>query len=156
MGASTTSWPARYGQIQSRFAGELPWNSPAYHRAEIPGAGAIGTARSIAKLYSSLDRLLSPEALELGASELERRHEPLFDEPQSFGAGFELQSEQKLFGPPPGAFGHTGAGGSVHGRWPNERIGLSYAMNLMQDDCPHGDPRPKALLDAVYQCVASP
>ena len=50
------------------------WNSRAYHAAEIPGAGAIGTARSIARLYGCLAcggeldgvRLLRPETIELG------------------------------------------------------------------------------------------
>jgi CubicO group peptidase (beta-lactamase class C family) len=138
------------------FAGsELPWNSPSYHRAEIPGAGGIGTARSIARLYGILDKVLSPEALALGASELERRRDPLLDEPQRFGVGFELQTELGMFGPPAKAFGHTGAGGSVHGRWPSHNVGFSYAMNLMHDDFPEGDPRPKALLEALQRCLGA-
>lgn len=136
------------------FAGsELPWNSAAYHRAEIPGAGAIGTARSIATLYGRLDAILSPRALALGATELERREEPLLDEPQSFGVGFELQTRLRCFGPPADGFGHTGAGGSVHGRWPTQGVGFSYAMNLMRDDCPDGDPRPRELLTVLHCCV---
>jgi CubicO group peptidase (beta-lactamase class C family) len=131
----------------------FPWNSPAYHRAEIPAANAIGTARSIAKLYASLDRLLSPDALALGASELERRRDPLVDEPQRYGVGFELQTELKYFGPPTDGFGHTGAGGSSHGRWPTQKFGFSYAMNLMHDDYLDGDPRPKALLEALHGCI---
>jgi CubicO group peptidase (beta-lactamase class C family) len=131
----------------------LPWNSAAYHRAEIAGAGGIATARAMAGLYASLGRLLSPEALALGATELEHRHDPLVDESASFGVGFELQCEQVRFGPPADGFGHTGAGGSVHGRWPSAGIGFSYAMNLMRDDCPEGDPRPSALLEALYGCV---
>ncbi|HET8815026.1 MAG TPA: serine hydrolase domain-containing protein, partial [Solirubrobacterales bacterium] len=138
------------------FAGEdLPWNSAAYHRAEIPGAGGIGTARAVATLYAGLRRLLSPEALALGASELERRRDPLLDEPQRFGVGFELQTELGYFGPPSDGFGHTGAGGSVHGRWPEQGVGFSYAMNLMHDDHPEGDPRPRALLEALYRCLGN-
>lgn len=131
----------------------FPWNSPAYHQAEIPAVNAIGSAGAIATLYGSLDRLLSDQALALGAAELERRRDPLIDEPQRFGAGFELQTELMLFGPPADAFGHTGAGGSVHGRWPGSGLGFSYAMNLMRDDHPEGDPRPAALLRALSGCV---
>ncbi|HEU4600203.1 MAG TPA: serine hydrolase domain-containing protein, partial [Solirubrobacterales bacterium] len=34
--------------------GPIAWNDPAWHRAEIPGAGAIATARSMARLYGAL------------------------------------------------------------------------------------------------------
>lgn len=132
----------------------LPWNTPAYHAAEIPGAGGIATARSLAVLYGSLERLLAPETLRRGRTELERRHEPLLDEPQSFGVGFELQGAAGPFGPVPEAFGHTGAGGSVHGAWPGHRVGFSYAMNRMRDDQPDGDQRPRALLSALAECVS--
>jgi hypothetical protein len=131
----------------------FPWNQPEFHQAEIPAAGAIGTARSIAALYGNLERLLSPRALALGTSELERRRDPLVDEPQRFGVGFELQNELLLLGPAADAFGHTGAGGSVHGRWPGADLGFSYAMNLMRDDDPSGDPRAAALLGALAQCL---
>jgi CubicO group peptidase (beta-lactamase class C family) len=132
----------------------LAWNAPAYHAAEIPGAGGIATARSMAVLYGSLERLLKPETLRRARTELERRHEPLLDEPQSFGVGFELQSVLGQFGPVPEAFGHTGAGGSVHGAWPAHRVGFSYAMNRMRDDQVDGDQRPQALLSALSSCVA--
>ena len=131
----------------------FPWNSSLYHQAEIPGANAIGTARAIAMLYAALDQLISPEALALGATELERRHDALLEDEQSFGVGFELQGELRPFGPPPDAFGHTGAGGSAHGMWPRQRTSFSYAMNLMHDDYPDGDPRPRALLATLYSCI---
>jgi CubicO group peptidase (beta-lactamase class C family) len=131
----------------------FPWNRPAFHQAEIPAVGAIGTARSIATLYGSLGQLLSPRALALGTTELERRRDPLVDEPQRFGVGFQLQNELLELGPPADAFGHSGAGGSVHGCWPGAGLGFSYAMNLMRDDSPGGDPRAAALLDALAQCL---
>jgi CubicO group peptidase (beta-lactamase class C family) len=131
----------------------FPWNQPAYHRAEIAGGGGIGTARSVAKLYASIDQLLSPAAIDLGVRELANRTDPLADEAQRFGFGFELQTEIKQFGPPLDAFGHTGAGGSCHGRWPAQNTGFSYAMNLMRDDCLDGDPRAGALLGALYDCL---
>jgi len=87
-----------------------------------------------------------------GRQELTRRWDPLVDEPLAFGVGFELQTERRIFGSPPDAFGHSGAGGSVHCAWPTEGVGLSYAMNLMRDD-EVVDPRAQALLDAVYEAV---
>jgi CubicO group peptidase (beta-lactamase class C family) len=131
----------------------FPWNSAAFRRAELPAANAIASARSLARLYASLDTFLSSETLTLGGSLLEARLDPLLQKRMTYGVGFELQTDLKPFGPPPGAFGHTGAGGSCHGCWPEERVGFSYAMNLMRNDHGRGDPRPRALLDALYRCV---
>ena len=136
--------------------GRLPWNRPELHRSEIPGAGAIGTARAIARLYGCLAlggeldgvRLLSAETLARGRRELSRRHDRLLDEPQAFGVGFALQTERHAFGPPADAFGHDGAGGSNHCAWPSQRIGISYAMNTLRGDLV--DPRSQALLAALH------
>lgn len=141
---------------------ELPWNTRAFHAAEIPGANAIGTARSIARLYGCLARggeldgvrLLSAATIARGRQRLSRFDDPLSGEPLAYGTGFQLQSERAPFGPTPDAFGHTGAGGSVHGAWPGERIGFSYATNELRDD-PDGDPRAAALLSALRGCLPS-
>jgi CubicO group peptidase (beta-lactamase class C family) len=130
----------------------FPWNDRAFHAAEIPASNAIGTMRAVALLFGSLARLLSPEALALGRSELERRHDPLAEEPAAYGVGFMLQTERTPFGPPVDAFGHGGAGGSMHGAWPSQRVGFSYGMNLLRDDAPR-DPRAAALLDALHDCL---
>lgn len=145
---------AVWGNPPTFAADSFAWNKPAIHAAELPGANAIGTARSVARLYSSLRELISPEVLSLGVSELESRQEALFEIPQRFGVGFELQSEHLKYGPPPDAFGHGGAGGSMHGAWPSLGIGFSYAMNLMRDDQENDvDPRSQALLDALFECL---
>jgi CubicO group peptidase (beta-lactamase class C family) len=131
----------------------FPWNGSAYRAAEIPGAGAIGTARSIAKLYASLDQLVSAETLRLGTTEIVSRRDALMEEEEErWGVGFMLQTELSTMGPPADAFGHAGAGGSEHGRWPSQRLGFSYAMNRMRYD-EAGDPRSRALLKALYDCV---
>ena len=126
-------------------ADPFPWNSPLFRQAEIPAVNAIGTARSIAKLYAGLDSLVSARTLIAGTARLEARLDPVMEGPAAYGVGFELQTEMKPFGRPVRAFGHTGAGGSCHGSWPAERVGFSYSMNLMRDDFPKGDPRPRAL-----------
>jgi CubicO group peptidase (beta-lactamase class C family) len=120
----------------------FPWNRRDYHAAEIPGANAIGTARSVARLYGCLARggaldrvqLLSEETVLLGRTELAGGWEHVMDTQASFGVGFQLQTEELPFGPPADAFGHGGAGGSRHGGWPALRVGFSYAMNSMRDD----------------------
>jgi len=132
------------------------WNAPEAHRAGIPGAGAVGAVRSIARLYGCLARggeldgvrLLTADTVERGARPLARGHDPLTDMPCAFGTGFALQTDLLPFGPPPDAFGHGGAGGSVHAAWPTQRIGFSYAMNQMRDD--DSDQRPAALIQALF------
>jgi CubicO group peptidase (beta-lactamase class C family) len=129
----------------------FPWNEPDWHAAEVPSSNGIGTARSVARFYASLDQLLSPATVRLGSTVLSSRHDPLMDRVTSFGVGFQLQTDTLALGPEPGAFGHGGAGGSVHGRWPRQRLGFSYAMNQLRDD--PGDMRAAALLSALYTCV---
>jgi CubicO group peptidase (beta-lactamase class C family) len=137
--------------------GRIPWNAAEWHRSEIPGAGGIATARSLARLYGCLAlggevdgvRLLSAGTLERGRRALSRRWDPLARAHQAFAFGFEVQTSLSPLGPAPDAFGHRGAGGSVHCAWPSLRAGISYAMNLMRDDA-DVDPRAKALLDAAH------
>jgi CubicO group peptidase (beta-lactamase class C family) len=138
----------------------IPWNSRAFHAAEIPGGGAIGTARSFARLYGCLAdggeldglRLLSKATIDHGTEVAADRLDPFLDEPQVYGLGFELQNGLHVFGPPREAFGYTGAGGSVHGAWLKEGVGFSYCMNEMRDDGPV-DARARALLRATYRCL---
>jgi CubicO group peptidase (beta-lactamase class C family) len=65
------------------------------------------------------------------------------------GSASRSRPSLRAFGPAADAFGHGGAGGSIHCAWPARRVGISYAMNLMSDDEP--DPRAQALLAAVYE-----
>jgi CubicO group peptidase (beta-lactamase class C family) len=128
------------------------WNSRAFHAAEIPGAAAIGTARAIAAFYGALAQggapLLSAKTLALGRQTVADGIDQVHGSRLRTGVGFQLQTELRPLGPPEDAFGHTGAGGSCHGAWPRQRIGFSYAMNLMQDPT-SGDQRALRLLTAL-------
>ncbi len=135
-----------------RFAGgRFAVNEPAWHAAEIPASNAIGTARSIARFYGDLDRLLAPQTLELGRRTISMRLDVLRAEPVAFGVGFELQTAALSLGPPADAFGHGGAGGSLHGCWPREQIAFSYVMNRLADEL--GDARGSALVNALHACT---
>jgi CubicO group peptidase (beta-lactamase class C family) len=135
------------------------WNTPAVRRAGLPNVGAIGEVRSIARLYGCLarggeidgHRLLTPQTIALGASPLARGRDPVSDALSAYGVGFALQTETLPFGPPPDAFGHNGAGGSVHGAWPTQRVGFSYAPNQRRDDDP--DERSQSLLRALERAL---
>jgi CubicO group peptidase (beta-lactamase class C family) len=131
--------------------GSFPWNERRWRAAEIPGANAIGTARSIAHFYDNLHRLLSPETLERARLPLSRTQDTLLGRPTAFGVGFQLQTSERPLGPPAGAFGHGGSGGSMHGCWPDQGVAFSYAMNSMRND--EADIRARALLDALYGVV---
>lgn len=139
---------ALYGSV---LDGEFPWNDPAFHRAEIPAANAIGTPRSIARLYASLDRLLSDDAVRLGRTELSRDRCAVTGRPYAFGVGFELQTELMTLGPPATAFGHTGSGGSSHGAWPHERVAFSYVPSELRHEA--GDDRARRVLSALHVAV---
>lgn len=137
----------------------LPWNSRIFHEAEIAGANAIGTARSVARLYGCLARggeingfrLLNEQSVELAQKCLAGGEDPTSGWPKAYGVGFALQTERRPFGPVDLAFGHGGAGGSIHGAWPTERIGFSYAMNEMRDELI--DSRAAALLQALHSAL---
>jgi CubicO group peptidase (beta-lactamase class C family) len=141
------------------FAEPLPWNAAGLHSVENAAVGAIATARSLARLYSclaqggSLDgvRLCSPEAVARATALRVRGKDPYTDEAAAFGLGFQLQTEMLAYGPPLDGFGHTGAGGSVHGAWPRHRVGFSYCMNEMRSA--PGDARARRILTALFECI---
>ena len=126
----------------------------------MPGAGGIATARSMARHYACLAnggeldgvRLMRPETLAAGRRELNRFMDPFIGEAMAFGTAYALQTEQGRFGPPADAFGHSGAGGSIHCAWPSQGLGLSYVMNEMRAD--PQDLRTRGMLKALHQVVA--
>jgi CubicO group peptidase (beta-lactamase class C family) len=134
----------------------FPWNDRDWHAAEIPGVNGIGTARSIAKLYGCLATggapIFSEDAVLLASTEMADGVDNVLESRRRTGPGFELQTELLRLGPPPDAFGHTGAGGSGHGAWPMQHLGFSYAMNLMHDSTSE-DWRAQRLLTALYKSM---
>lgn len=136
-------------------------NDPDFVRPEIAGVNGVATARSMARLYGGLARdgvidrvrLLSPETVRLASVPLAAGLDQLTRKPLAFSAGFETQTVLEWYGPVESAFGHSGAGGSVHGASPQLRTGFSFAMNLMRRD--DRDGRAQQLLGALYACVRS-
>jgi CubicO group peptidase (beta-lactamase class C family) len=138
---------------------DLDWSSPALLQASIPGANAVATARSLARLYGCLarggeidgTRLLAPETVDLGRRQLSRGADPLSGRPLRFGVGFELAGTPSALGPAADAFGHTGSGGSSHGAWPSLRTGFSFVTALMcRED---GDTRARSVLAALHAAL---
>ncbi len=132
----------------------LPMNSREFHASELAAGGGIGTADSIAKLYSLLvtpgrlgGGIVAPEALEAALQTRSAGLDCLTDRPLQFGLGYELADQLDSYGPVDRAFGHSGAGGSIHGAWPDQGLGFSFLTNeMLTDDV---DRRAKDLLAAL-------
>ena len=74
--------------------------------------------------------------------------------PRTIGLGFWTASEFAPFGGE-GAFGHSGAGGSVGFADPEAGIAGGYVMNRMMQGLA-GDPRSRPLIKASYDAVGAP
>jgi len=70
-----------------------------------------------------------------------------------FGLGFMLPPDNEPLGPNPRVFGHGGAGGSLGLADPEAGIGFGYVMNCMHTGLWLVDPRPRALLSALYSSL---
>ncbi|MEV7006555.1 serine hydrolase domain-containing protein [Streptosporangium sp. NPDC051022] len=140
--------------------GDLYWNTPLARRSPPPGAGAVVTARSMARFYGALARggeldgvrIIERATLDLGRAERVKGIEPLWGAPMAYGAGYELQAGLNVFGRPADAYGHAGMGGSRHAAWPGHGLGFSYAMNQLRGDAP--DLRSQSLLNALEDALA--
>ncbi len=143
-----------------------PWNSRAFHAAEIPATNGIGTARGLARIFAAcigeVDgvRLLSDSTV--GSARL-----PLTDDvptppelraitsnPPRFGTGFQLPrpSMDAMLGP--GSFGHTGAGGRLAFAHPEKGIAFGFTCDtLLWDGLAGPDPRWTPLLSALEEVI---
>jgi CubicO group peptidase (beta-lactamase class C family) len=152
---------ATWGNPPILVRGRFDWMAPEARRAELPGAGAIGEARSMARLYGCLAcggaldgvRVLAARSIEAGTRLLARGRDPIADAPAAYATGFALQDEAMTFGPPLDAFGHGGAGGSLHGAWPAQRVGFSYVPNQLRDH--DADERSAVLLAALHRATTT-
>ena len=135
--------------------GVLEPNSRAYHAAEIPAGNGITDARSLARMYASLIgdgvdgvRLLNDETVARASAEQVKGRDEVLQILTRFGLGFSLHSESSSLGQD-GAFGHSGAGGSLGFADPQAGIGFGYVMNKMQLE----DTRTINLIAAVHESL---
>lgn len=132
-----TADPAHVAQVENppilHSPGDLIWNSRAYHAAEIPAAGGIATATSLARLYACLANggtldgveLLRPETVELGRTTISDGPEAFNGDPMRFGVGFMLDmATAESYDA--GEFGHSGYGGQASGAWPARKASFAY------------------------------
>lgn len=151
-------------------------NDPAVQAVEIPGAGGIGTARSVARFYAALigaadiprppaggspmggtpggllPPLLGPDLLREAVGPAASGPDKVLIINTSFGLGFFRHGATSPMSSP-AAFGHPGRGGSLGFADPELGIGFGYVTNGMQPGVT-GDIRSRTLIAAVRRCLA--
>jgi CubicO group peptidase (beta-lactamase class C family) len=132
-------------------------NDPRAHRAEWGFGGGICDARSLARMYAAcvgeVDgvRLLSATTLADATAEQGDRRDAVLIYPTRWASGFMLPNPIETF-LGPASFAFTGAGGHVGIGDADRRVGFAYTMTAMFGNLT-GDPRPRAVLDALEGCL---
>ena len=127
-------------------------NTREWRAAEIPSANGHATARAVAAFYAALGRrLLAPGVLREATTEHSAGTDFVLARPSRFGLGFQLTQPERPLGPGPAGFGHFGVGGSVGFADPDAGLAFGYVMNRSVPGWLN--PRNRALIDALYQCV---
>jgi len=133
----------------------------AWRRAEIPAAGGIGNARSVARVHSALAcggevdgvRLLSEKTLARVLEEQTHGTDLVLQVPMRFGMGFGLVSPTFPISPNERVFFWGGWGGSLAIIDLDARMSFAYVMNRMAADL-LGDLRGGLLALSAYQALA--
>jgi CubicO group peptidase (beta-lactamase class C family) len=134
-------------------------NTRAWRAAELPALNGHASARGVARLCAALAqdgsadgvRILTPGTLAQMTAVVSDRDDLLFGANPQWGMGV-LHNLIGIYGPNPRTFGHSGWGGSYGCADPDAGVAIGYVMNHMGPDL-MGDPRGKALADAVYAAL---
>jgi CubicO group peptidase (beta-lactamase class C family) len=140
------------------------WSTPdrggaEWRRVEIPSTNGHGTALSVARLYQAyagggcidgvtITEPAAFEALTRLRIEGEDLVLPYF---LSFAAGV-MRNSRLVYGPNPGAFGHSGWGGSMAFGDPDRHLSAAYVMNRQTNNL-QGDARAKRVIGALYRAI---
>jgi len=133
----------------------------AWRAAEIPAAGGIGNARSVARIHSALAcggtvdgvRLMSEAGVERILEEQTRGTDLVLGIPIVFGMGFGLNDASFPISPNPRTFFWGGWGGSLAIIDLDARVSIAYVMNHMEANLV-GDKRGAGIAMAAYQSLA--
>jgi CubicO group peptidase (beta-lactamase class C family) len=148
--------------LRNPATGPLVPNRRAWRAAEIPAANGQASARGLARLYTALanggafegGEFLSPETLArmtAPAAPMGRRDQFLgFTDCWGMGV---MRNTSGLYGPAPGAFGHSGWGGSFGCADPGAALAIGYVCNQMGPDLTN-DPRAASLCAVAAACAA--
>lgn len=138
------------------------WNDRSWLEVEVPAGNGVGTARSIARLYSVFAeggaelgvgpdvfaQLIAPPEVGLGK-------DVVIGVPGYYSLGFLRPGPGGLaFGSSERSFGTPGAGGSFGFADPDARVGYAYVMNQTGYHL-IDDPREISLRDAIYRAIGA-
>jgi len=136
------------------------FNRESMHRAVVPAATGVGTARDMARFYACLanggeldrTRLLDPETVETATSvQVEVETDATMKVPRRYALGFERAGTAwDKYGTlaPRTTFGHGGLGSIVGWGDPESGLAMAYVTNGIRDETEHGQ-RACAMADAV-------
>ncbi len=160
--ASATTHP---DSISARTMGScnLDGTEPAtqaWRRAEIPAAGGIGNARSVARVHSMLAcggevdgiRLLKEGTVARILEEQTNGTDKVLGVPVRFGMGFGLIDKNFPLSPNQRAFFWGGWGGSIAVIDLDARVSIAYVMNRMEANL-MGDARGGTLVLTAFGCL---
>jgi CubicO group peptidase (beta-lactamase class C family) len=151
-----TTLIGRCWQALPLASGQEDFNSAPCRAAEMPSFNGHGTARALAKLYSTLSLALD-----------ERGETPLFPSGllreltqerwsavdalglgNRMARGFRLTNDYSPFNRGPRAFGHSGIGGALAFADPDHGLGFGFVTNRLAPG-PGSSPYPMRLVDAM-------
>ncbi len=132
----------------------------AWRQAEIPAAGGIGNARSVARVHSALAcggsvdgvTLMSQAGVERVLDEQTRGEDMVLGMPVVFGMGFGLTDPSFPISPNTRAFFWGGWGGSLAIIDLDARVSIAYVMNHMEANL-MGDRRGGNITKAAYRSL---
>ncbi|MCP5042238.1 MAG: beta-lactamase family protein [bacterium] len=132
----------------------------AWRAAEIPAAGGIGNARSIARVHSALAcggsvdgvTIMSAQGVERALEEQIRGKDQVMGIEFVYGMGFGIADPSYPISPSERAFFWGGWGGSLAVIDLDARASIAYAMNRMAPDL-MGDRRGARIVKSAYQSL---
>jgi len=136
-------------------------NHRAWRAAEVPGGNGQATAAALARIYGmmaaggTLDgrRMIGRDAIVEATRPRVRGVDESFASPSAFAAGWQIEDPVYAGRASSRTFGHTGWGGAIGFADPEARLGFGYVTNRMLGFDDGIDPRRKALIEAVYDCL---
>jgi CubicO group peptidase (beta-lactamase class C family) len=132
-------------------------NDPLWRAAEIPAANGQASALGLARVYAALVgggelenvRILSPDTIKRMTTPATRdgRADQFLGFVDAWAMGVIL-NRPRIYGPNPGAFGHSGWGGAFGCADPDAGVAIGYVCNQMGPELV-GDPRTAGLCQAI-------
>jgi CubicO group peptidase (beta-lactamase class C family) len=118
--------------------GDFGFNDPRVLQAEVPGAGAVSTARDLASIWSATVtatngvRLLERELTDAVSVPVSYGQPYFGGEPpfNAWGTGFEVSSERRPM-LTASSFGHSGLGGQLAFADPDALVGFAFLSNRL-------------------------